>query len=306
MIEVEHLSKRYRRVTAVDDVTFSVPDGVITGFLGPNGAGKSTTMRAMLGIDRPTSGTALIDGLPLSGHNRPALVAGAVLDTSWFHPGRTGLAHLETVAASARLPVFSSREALAAVGMTTAARRRVGAYSLGMKQRLGIATAMLGKPRNIILDEPMNGLDPQGMEWMRTYLRSLAGQGHAVLVSSHLLTEMETLAERLVIIGQGRLLGEWETTDLALTRGREARISTEDNARLATKLSGLGVTVGGDAEELRVAFDDAIPDTTALSRVCRELNVLITSLGEEPIRLEDLFLDLTAASSDYTAGEERL
>src|SRR5699024_7600225 len=171
MISVEHLSKHYRAVTAVKDVTFTVPNGVITGFLGPNGAGKSTTMRAMLGLDRPTSGIALTDGQPLSGHDRPATAAGAVLDTSWFHPGRTGLAHLKIAAASAGLTSRSARDALSTVGMTSAAHRRVGAYSLGMKQRLGLATAMLGRPRNIILDEPMNGLDPQGMEWMRTYLR---------------------------------------------------------------------------------------------------------------------------------------
>ncbi|MEY8566499.1 ATP-binding cassette domain-containing protein [Corynebacteriaceae bacterium 7-707] len=304
MITVEHLSKRYREVTAVDDVTFTVPNGVITGFLGPNGAGKSTTMRAILGLDRPTSGTALIDGLPLSGHDRPATAAGAVLDTSWFHPGRTGLAHLQITAVSAGLPVSSAQEALAAVGMTAAGHRRIGAYSLGMKQRLGIATAMLGRPQNIILDEPMNGLDPQGMEWIRTYLRSLSAQGHAVLISSHLLTEMETLADRLVIIGQGRLLGEWETADLILSHGSAARISTNDNARLATKLSGLGVTVIGDNEELSVTFDETIPDTTALAHVCRKLDVLITALSKEPARLEDLFLQLTAASSDYTAGEK--
>lgn len=305
MISVEHLSKHYRAVTAVKDVTFTVPNGVITGFLGPNGAGKSTTMRAMLGLDRPTSGIALIDGQPLSGHDRPATAAGAVLDTSWFHPGRTGLAHLKIAAASAGLTSRSARDALSTVGMTSAAHRRIGTYSLGMKQRLGLATAMLGRPRNIILDEPMNGLDPQGMEWMRAYLRSLADQGHAILISSHLLVEMQTLADRLIIIGQGRLLGQWETADLVVAQRRAARISTQDNAYLAATLSSRGVITEGDAEELRVTFDETIPDTVALSRVCKELDILITALGDEPTRLEDLFLDLTSTSSDYTAGDEK-
>lgn len=305
MISVERVSKRYRTVTAVEDVAFTVPDGLITGFLGPNGAGKSTTMRMIVGLDRPTSGSAMIDGLPLARHNRPARAAGALLDTSWFHPGRTGLAHLESVALSARLALSSAKEALASVGMSAAAHQRIGTYSLGMKQRLGIATAMIGTPRNILLDEPLNGLDPHGMKWMRRYLRALADQGHAVLVSSHMLSEMQTLVDRLVVIGRGRLLGEWESADLVPSGGRAARISTDDNVRLAARLAGLGVSVACEGGALRVTFDETLPDVTALSRTCREVNVLITALGEESSRLEDVFLDVTSGSSVYRAGADQ-
>src|SRR5699024_3536974 len=166
MIEVDRLSKRYGQVTVVEGLSFTVPDGAITGFLGPNGAGKSTTMRCLLGLHKPTTGTVLIDGLPLTAQTRPAEVVGAVLDASWFHPGRTGLAHLTPIAASSGLPDRRAWEVLEAVALTQAAQRRIGGYSLGMKQRLGLAAALLGRPRNIVLDEPMNGLDPQGMEWM--------------------------------------------------------------------------------------------------------------------------------------------
>lgn len=305
MIEVRGLSKHYGAVRAVDGLDFSVPDGLITGFLGPNGAGKSTTMRCVLGLDRASSGTALIDGLPLSDHDRPATAAGAVLDTAWLHPGRTGLAHLEVVAASSRLPRRSAARALEAVGMTSAAGRTMGTYSLGMKQRLGIATAMLGRPRNIILDEPMNGLDPQGMEWMRACLRDLAAQGHAVLISSHLLSEMETLADRLLIIGRGRLLGEWDAADLVRSRECEAVVSTDDDPRLVSRLHDQGVAARAGSGGLRVTFDEAVPDTTALSRVCSDLGILITALSNRRVGLEELFLELTASSSEHGAGGDR-
>src|SRR5699024_6581240 len=180
MIAVARLSKLYGQVTAVEGLSFTVPDGSITGVLGPNGAGKSTTMRCLLGLHKPTTGTALIDGLPLTAQTTPAEVVGAVLDASSFHPGRTGLAHPTTIAASAGLPDRRAWEVLEAVALTQAAHRRIGGYSLGMKQRLGLAAALLGRPRNIVLDEPMNGLDPQGMEWMRAFLRDAAASGHAV------------------------------------------------------------------------------------------------------------------------------
>src|SRR5690606_8555784 len=305
MIEVERLSKRYGEFVAVDELDFTVPDGAITGFLGPNGAGKSTAMRCMLGLGRPTAGPALIDGLPLAGHARPATAAGAVLDTSWFHPGRTGLAHLKIAAASSRLPLRRAEEALEAVGMSSVAHRNIGKYSLGMKQRLGIATAMLGRPRNIILDEPMNGLDPQGMEWMRTYLREAAAKGHAVLVSSHLLTEMETLADRLLVIGRGRLVGDRRTSDFLNARDREAAISTDDDTRLEMRLRCLGASVRRLPDGLGVTFDEAVPDATALSRICMDLGVLITALGNRPARLEEMFLELTAESSEYRTGGNR-
>ncbi|WDZ91019.1 ATP-binding cassette domain-containing protein [Nocardiopsis sp. HUAS JQ3] len=301
MIEVDRLSKRYGAVSAVDDLSFTVPDGAITGFLGPNGAGKSTTMRCVLGLHRPTTGAVLVDGFPLTSRSRPADVVGAVLDASWFHPGRTGLAHLRVVAASAGLPGHRAAEALDTVGMTPAGHRAIGGYSLGMKQRLGLATALLGRPRNIILDEPMNGLDPQGMEWMRTFLCQTAASGHAVLISSHLLTEMETLADRLLILGRGRLIGQWEAADLLNARSRETLVRTDDDARLEQRLRRMRVPVTALPGGLAVTFDDAVPDALALSRACRDLGLLITALEEKPIRLEETFLDLTGDSSEYRA-----
>src|SRR5699024_3831353 len=177
LIEVDRLSKRYGQVTAVEGLSFTVPDGAITGFHGPNGAGKSTTMRCLLGLHKPTTGTVLIDGLPLTAQTRPAEDVGAVLDASWFHPGRTGLAHLTAMRASTGRPDRGAWAVLEAVALTQAAHRGIGGYSLGMTQRLGLAAALLGRPRNSVLDEPMNGLDPQGMEWMRAFLRDAAASG---------------------------------------------------------------------------------------------------------------------------------
>ena len=305
MIEVDRLSKRYGQVTAVEGLSFTVPDGSITGFLGPNGAGKSTTMRCLLGLHKPTTGTVLIDGLPLTAQTRPAEVVGAVLDASWFHPGRTGLAHLTTIAASAGLPDRRAWEVLEAVALTQAAHRRIGGYSLGMKQRLGLAAALLGRPRNIVLDEPMNGLDPQGMEWMRAFLRDAAASGHAVLVSSHLLGEVETLADRLIVIDNGRLLGQWDVADLLHARSRQALLRTDDDERVEQALRGLRVPVTALPEGLCVTFDETVPDALTLSRTCRDLDVLITALTDKPIRLEEEFLRLTDRSSEAEHGKER-
>src|SRR5699024_7538967 len=181
MNQVHRLSKRYGQGTAVEGLSFTVPDRAVTGILAPHGAGKSTTMRCLLVLHQPTTGTVPIDALPPTAQTRPAEVVAAVLDGSWFHPGRAGLAHLTTNAAPSGLPDRRAWEVLEAVAMTQAAHRKIGGYSLGMKQRLGLAAALLGRPRNIVLDEPMNGLDPQGMEWMRAFLRDAAASGHAVL-----------------------------------------------------------------------------------------------------------------------------
>lgn len=301
MIEVEELSKSYGSVVAVDDLSFSVPDGAITGFLGPNGAGKSTAMRCVLGLDRPTAGTSRIDGQPLTRHKAPAAAVGAVLDTSWYQPGRTGLAHLKVVAASAGLPTTRANEVIEAVGLSQAARRRIGGYSLGMKQRLGIATAMIGAPRNLILDEPMNGLDPQGMAWMRAFLRRAAADGHAVLVSSHQLAEMQLVADRLVVVGQGRLIGQWRLAEFLDTHRPDAVIRTDDDDALERHLRGRGTHVASRPDGLRVTFTETVPDVVALSRICREIGVLIIALGESTTGLEELFLAITAHASAYRA-----
>ncbi|WP_328473364.1 ATP-binding cassette domain-containing protein [Actinoplanes sp. NBC_00393] len=215
MIETIRLTKRHRAVTAVDDLSFVAADGEVTGFVGPNGSGKTSTMRMIVGLDRPTGGAATIDGRPLSGHRVPQSVAGAVLDAQRLPAGMTARGHLRWLAAAGGIPQRRSDLLLEEVGLSGAASRRVSALSLGMKQRLGIAAALLGDPGTLILDEPVNGLDPDGVRWMRQLLRRLAAEGRCVLVSSHLMAEMQQTADRVVVIGAGRLLGEFAIADLA-------------------------------------------------------------------------------------------
>ena len=208
MIELAALSKRYGPTVAVDGVTFQVRPGQVTGFLGPNGAGKSTTMRLILGLDRPTAGTVLVGGRPYRSYPRPLHQVGALLETRAAHPGRTGYHHLLWLAQTHGIGRRRIDEVLDLVGLTAVAGRRVGTFSFGMTQRLGVATALLGDPAAVVLDEPMNGLDPEGMVWIRALLRGLAGEGRAVLVSSHLMGEMDQLADQLVVIGRGALLAD--------------------------------------------------------------------------------------------------
>ncbi|GAA1718189.1 ABC transporter ATP-binding protein [Fodinicola feengrottensis] len=233
-ITVSHLGKTFGRVRAVDDLSFTVQPGAVTGFLGPNGAGKTTTLRMILGLVRPTSGSATIAGRPYRDLKDPLRAVGAVLEASAFHPGRSARTHLLAHCAAGGLPAKRAEEALAEVDLTSVADRRVGGFSLGMRQRLALATALLGRPDLLILDEPGNGLDPDGMHWMRSFLRDLAGQGRTVLVSSHVLTEVEQVADHVVIVAAGRLLatgtlaeltagGSLEQAFLDLTRAAVAR-----------------------------------------------------------------------------------
>jgi ABC-2 type transport system ATP-binding protein len=219
MIEVRGLTKRYGTTLAVDGLSFDVQPGVVTGFLGPNGSGKSTTMRMILGQDIPDAGRATIGGRPYASLRWPLREVGAVLDAKAFHPGRSARAHLTALAASNAIPRRRVGEVLAEVGLTSVAARRAGTFSLGMAQRLGIAAALLGDPGVLLLDEPVNGLDPDGVRWIRKLLRSLAASGRTVLVSSHLISEMSLTADRLIVIGRGRLLADTTVTELT-TRGR--------------------------------------------------------------------------------------
>ncbi|MFD5869285.1 ATP-binding cassette domain-containing protein [Corynebacterium sp. NPDC060344] len=214
MFEIQNLTKSYGRHRIIDDLTFAVPDGAVTGFLGPNGSGKSTTMRCMLGLDRIDRGDALIDGRPLTGYRAPAHIVGAMLDAGWLNPKLTARGHLRSVARSAAIDGDRVEKCLALVGLESVGGKRIGGFSLGMKQRLGLATVMLGDPAHLVLDEPVNGLDPDGIRWIRRSIRAFADEGRAVLVSSHLLSEMEVTADRLVIIGKGRLIGEWDKQEL--------------------------------------------------------------------------------------------
>ncbi|MBF8192618.1 ATP-binding cassette domain-containing protein [Nonomuraea sp. K274] len=215
MIEALHLTKRHRAVTAVDDLSFTAPDGQVTGFAGPNGSGKTSTMRMVAGLDHPTSGTAVIDGRPLREHRAPQRVVGVMLDARSSPEAMTARAHLRWLAAAGRIPGRRADELLEEVGLAGAASRRIGALSLGMRQRLGIAAALLGDPGTLILDEPVNGLDPDGVRWVRRLLRRLAAEGRCVLVSSHLMAEMQQTADRVVMIGAGRLLAEIDLGELA-------------------------------------------------------------------------------------------
>ena len=223
MIEVQGLTKRYGAVTAVDDLTFSVQPGHVTGFLGPNGAGKSTTMRMILGLDKPTAGTALIDGAPYSALANPTRKVGALLDAKGVHPNRSARATLLWQAQAAGLPASRVDEVLSLVGLSEAAGKRVGGFSLGMSQRLGIAAALLGDPEILILDEPVNGLDPEGIRWVRGLLKSFAAEGRTVLVSSHLLAEMAQTADHLIVIGKGKLVAD--TSVAEFIRGNSAVVT---------------------------------------------------------------------------------
>jgi ABC-2 type transport system ATP-binding protein len=215
MIEARGLVKHYRHVPAVDDLSFDVRPGTVTGFLGPNGAGKSTTMRMIIGLDRPDKGQVRIDGRRFTDLRWPLREVGALLEARAFHPGRTARAHLAALAVSNAIPAQRVDEVLAITGMEKAASRRAGKFSLGMSQRLGIAAALLGDPRVLILDEPVNGLDPEGIRWIRTLLRDLAAQGRTVLVSSHLISEIAHTADQLIVIGQGRLLAQTTVAELS-------------------------------------------------------------------------------------------
>ena len=217
MITAHGLTKHYGRVAAVQDLTFTVRPGVVTGFLGPNGAGKSTTMRMLIGLDRPDAGRSMVNGKPYRELHRPLREVGAMLEARAFHPGRSARAHLGALAVSNAIPERRVEEVLRLVGIEAVARRRAGKFSLGMAQRLGIAAAMLGDPGILILDEPVNGLDPEGIRWIRALLKSLAAEGRTVLISSHLISEVAATADELIVIGQGRLLAHTTVAELAAT-----------------------------------------------------------------------------------------
>jgi ABC-2 type transport system ATP-binding protein len=249
MIEAQRLTKRYGDKTAVDDLTFTVRPGVVTGFLGPNGAGKSTTMRMILGLDAPTSGSVLVNGKPYREHTAPLHEVGALLEARSIHPGRSAYHHLLALARTSGIRRSRVDEVIEAVGLAGVARRRAGKFSLGMGQRLGIATALLGDPRTVILDEPLNGLDTEGIRWVRALLRSLAAEGRTVFVSSHLMNEMAITAEHLVVIGKGRLIADAGTAEFVRNRGRSVvRVRTTDPAALAARLAGPGVEVAAAQE----------------------------------------------------------
>jgi ABC-2 type transport system ATP-binding protein len=302
MIEVQHLAKRYGEKTAVADLTFTVRPGVVTGFLGPNGAGKSTTMRMVMGLDHPTSGTALVNGKRYAEHRAPLREVGALLEARALHPGRTARAHLTAVAATAGLPKSRVAEVLDLAGLTSVADRRVGGFSLGMGQRLGVATALIGDPATVVLDEPVNGLDPDGVLWIRTLTRRLAAEGRTVFLSSHLMSEMAQTAEHLIVVGRGRLLSDSSTAEFIEHAGGESvRVRSPRAAELTGLLAAEGVTVtSGETGllEVRGLAAATIGDRAVAAGIAvHELTVVRPSL-------EDAFMTLTRDEREYRTDEE--
>lgn len=299
MIQVEGLTKRYGDTRAVDDLTFEVRAGVVTGFLGPNGAGKSTTMRIILGLDRPTAGRALVDGRGYQTFAQPLRHVGALLESDALHPARSARNHLRVAARSNGIPMSRVDDVLEQVGLATVARRRVRSYSLGMRQRLGIAAALLGDPPVLLLDEPVNGLDADSVRWVRHLVGDLAAEGRTVLVSSHLLSEMQQTADHLLVIGRGRLIADTSTSQLmAAAATRTVRVRTEDPDELVRSLHRLGADVERlDDGELRVT--GASPED--IGTAARDADLAVYELGTISSSLEQAYLQLTAASLEYAA-----
>ena len=311
MITVENLTKRYGKKTAVNQLNFHVPDGQVTGFLGPNGSGKSTTMRCMLGLDAPTTGHVSFSGAYPHGEaynssfaslNMKAAVAGSVLDAHWFEPKRSGRNHLRVIAAGAGISDKRVEQCLELVGLEKAAKGKVGGYSLGMKQRLGLVGALLGDPQHLLLDEPVNGLDPEGVSWIRRVIRQQAVEGRAVLVSSHLLSEMQQTADRLVVIGKGELIGEYSMAEFladgtrVLVECREAVLLAEELRKQGLKADVerervLSITVGQQISEQKVR--------TVVAEAALSQGFLVTGLKTEAANLEQRFLAATSGAQEY-------
>jgi ABC-2 type transport system ATP-binding protein len=295
-IVVSGLTKQYKAVRAVDNLSFSVEPGRVTGFLGPNGAGKTTTLRMLLNLVTPTAGTATIGGQRYADIHDPIRMVGAVLEASSAHKGRTGINHLRVICAAAGLPKQRADEALALVGLTPAAKRKFKGYSLGMRQRLGIAAAMLGDPRVLILDEPANGLDPEGIRWMRGLLQSLAEQGRTVLVSSHLLSEMQLLADDVVIIAAGQLIRQGTMSEVlaSMSDAKQVRVRTPQADELAAAIAGDGVTVTPREDGALLVTG---VDAPAVGKAALAAGVELHELAPERPDLEGVFLELTAGKA---------
>lgn len=299
MIEAVGLTKRYGRTLAVDKLSFSVQPGRVTGFLGPNGAGKSTTMRMILGLDAPESGRVTIDGVPYQSLHQPLRVVGALLDAKWVHPNRSARAHLRWLARSNRLPESRVDEVLELVGLAAVANRRAGGFSLGMSQRLGIAGALLGDPKVLLFDEPVNGLDPEGILWIRSFMQELARQGRTVFVSSHLLSEMSLTAQDLVVIGRGRLIAQCSTADFIQQAGESAvrvRSPQLDTLRLALLDKGFEPNVRDGELTVAGVSTDQVGDIAAAN------SVVLHELSAQTGSLEQAFMRMTGDAVEYHTG----
>jgi ABC-2 type transport system ATP-binding protein len=299
MIEVRGLTKQYGAVRAVDDLTFDVQPGKVTGFLGPNGAGKSTTMRMVLGLDRPTAGSVTVNGRRYLDSPAPLREVGALLEARALHPGRSARNHLRWLAVSNALPVRRVDEVLEQVGLEKVADQRVGKFSLGMGQRLGIAVALLGEPPVVVLDEPVNGLDPEGIRWVRTLARRLAADGRTVFISSHLMSEMAVTADHLVVIGRGSVLADCPMPEfIAEHAASYVRVRSPQRGAVADLLRRHGLDVARQDDELRVQGLDA----AAIGELVGTNGLHLHELTLVRSSLEDAFMTLTADSVEYSAS----
>ncbi|MEI4272001.1 ABC transporter ATP-binding protein [Klenkia sp. LSe6-5] len=297
-MEVRDLTKTFGSVTAVDSLSFTVEPGQVTGFLGPNGAGKTTTLRMALGLITPDRGTATVGGTPYAALRQPARLVGAVLETA-FHPGRSGRDHLRVYCRAAGLPTRRADEVLAQVGLTPAGKRKAGTYSLGMRQRLGLATALLGDPRVLVLDEPANGLDPEGIQWLRGFLRHLAhDEGRTVLISSHLLAEVEQTADRVVIVGAGKLVREGSLDELRHESAGTVTVRSPGADALAAVLAGPGVQVATTAPG---ALQVTGLTTDEIGHRAFAAGVELHELSARTSGLEEVYFRLTAGAEQYAA-----
>ncbi|MCH0561433.1 ABC transporter ATP-binding protein [Streptomyces sp. MUM 16J] len=306
MIEVSELTKRYGSKTAVDHLSFTVRPGQVTGFLGPNGAGKSTTLRMILGLDAPTTGAATVSGVPFHRHPRGLRHVGALLDAGQVHGGRSAAVHLSALARSNGIPQRRVSEVLHEVGLAEVANRRIGGFSLGMKQRLGIATALLGDPPVLMFDEPINGMDPEGVLWVRQLFRRLATEGRTVFLSSHLMSEMENTADQLVVIGRGSLIAAESVRDFAARSTHSSIVvGTPKTAELAAVLTAAGASVEPEgstgAEKLAVT---GLP-ADRIGALAFEGGIQLNELTTRTASLEAAFMELTADSTEYQAGQPR-
>ena len=299
MIEARGLTKRYGDKVAVDDLTFTVEPGRVTGFLGPNGAGKSTTMRMILGLDAPTRGSATVNGKPYREHAVPLREVGALLEARSVHPGRSAYHHLLALARTCGIPRSRVEEVVDAVGLREVARRRAGGFSLGMGQRLGIATALLGDPDTVILDEPVNGLDTEGIRWIRSLLRRLAAEGKTVFVSSHLMSEMALTAQHLIVIGRGRLIADTSTEALIASAAPDlVRVRSTDPDALAALLRSPDVTVSRDQDG---ALTVSGLSTDQVGTAAGAAGITLLELTPQQASLEEAFMDLTRDAVEFRA-----
>lgn len=298
MIEAQQLTKRYGEKTAVDRLDFVVRPGTVTGFLGPNGAGKSTTMRMIVGLDAPTAGTVTVNGRRYDRHSAPLQEVGALLEAKSIHPGRSAFDHLMAQAHTHGIPRRRVDEVIELTGLQTVARKRAGAFSLGMGQRLGIAAALLGDPATIMLDEPVNGLDPEGVLWIRNLLTGLAADGRTVFVSSHLMSEMALVADHLIVVGRGRLLADTTVRELIRQAGGDTvTVGCDQPARLREVLAGAGVEITGEAgsEELQVTGVSA----REIGIKAAANGIALFELSSRTVSLEQAFMDLTRDAVEY-------